>query len=222
MLKSLNWFLLDTRHAAVGCCSLFANGAWQSANGLLSLLHILAMDGFWCLALNSHTPNLYDCMCTCAGNVSAGPLFLFLSSTLWCDDDVFIFNIWAHMCDLCVRECVTTCLGHKFSPASGPRCVGFDPGSGEKIRDEDESPKTRRQTVAHSWWWLPADTKRLHPYLDPRSCTASSLTTKSHAASGTNSSWWQPSMVATPQLWTCTESFFAKIKSYLNVLSFQT
>lgn len=46
-----------------------------------------------------------------------------------------------------------TCIGHKLSllPVAldwscGAQCVGFDAGSGEKIRAQDESPKTHTHT----------------------------------------------------------------------------
>lgn len=55
----------------------------------------------------------------------------------------------AYVMLMCI--CVTTCIGHKLSRlpvalgwSCGAQCVGFDAGSGEKIRAQDESPKAHR------------------------------------------------------------------------------
>lgn len=110
--------------------------------------------------------------------------------------------------NVCVCVCVLTCFGHKLSllPVAlgwscGAQCVCFDAGSGEKIRAQDGSPKTHTHTQCCSKLMMtpsrpPAPSALPRPQELP--CQLPDYKEPKHSAEGGNSSWWQPSIVATP------------------------
>lgn len=64
----------------------------------------------------------------------------------------YVKSVCVRAC-VCAGLCVPTFIGHKLSLLAvalgwscGAQCVGFDAGSGEKIRAQDESPKSHIHT----------------------------------------------------------------------------
>lgn len=143
-------------------------------------------------------------------------IIAFVLPELWCNFNVFI----CLTLPMCVRTIPawTQCLvlawyRHEPGPlpvaltrSCGVQRVGFDPGSGEKIRAQKNLQRcTDIYKVAHSLWRFSADLWPYHPFLDPRRCLASWLSTKSSSSQCRDSFSRQPSVVATLQQSESTE-----------------